>query len=73
MNTAAQTANGNRKMVLEDAPDVMNSDEDDAPKEEHGDVLTGMYTSEMDPNQGPLKLTPAQVAAQKAAAQALKP
>jgi hypothetical protein len=31
-----------------------------------------MYTAEMDPNQGPMKLTPAQVAAQKAAAQALK-
>jgi hypothetical protein len=72
MNTAAQVATGNRKMVLEDGPDVMNSDEDDAPKEEHGEVLTGMYTSEMGPNPGPMKLTPPQVAAQKAAAQALK-
>jgi hypothetical protein len=72
MNTAAQVATGNRKMVLEDGPDVMNSDEDDATKEEQGEVLTGMYTYEMDPNQGPMKLTPAQVAAQKAAAQALK-
>jgi hypothetical protein len=52
--------------------DVINSDEDDAPKEDHGEVLTGMYTSEMDPNLGPVKLTPAQAAAQKAAAQALK-
>jgi hypothetical protein len=72
INTAAQMATGNRKMVLEDGPDVMNSDEDDAPKEDHGEVITGMYTSEMDQNQGPVKLTPAQVAAQKAAAQALK-
>jgi hypothetical protein len=60
-------------MVLEDGPGVMNSDEDDSVKEEDGDVLTGMYTSEMDQKQGPLKLTPAQVATQKAAAQALKP
>jgi hypothetical protein len=30
MNTAAQVATGNRKMVLEDGPDVMNSDDDDA-------------------------------------------
>jgi hypothetical protein len=72
MNTAAQVAPGNRKMALEDGPDVMNSDEDDATKEEHGEVPTGMYTSEMDPNQGPMKLTSAQVAAQKAAAQTLE-
>jgi hypothetical protein len=65
MNTAAQVATGNRKMVLEDGPDVMNSDEDDATKEEHGEVLTGMYTSEMDTNQGPMKLTSAPVAARK--------
>jgi hypothetical protein len=31
MNTAAQVATGNRKMVLEDGPDVINSDEDDEP------------------------------------------
>jgi hypothetical protein len=72
MNTAAQVATGNRTMVLEDGPDLMNSDEDDSVKEEHGEVLTGMYTAEMDPNLGPQKLTTAQVAVQKAAAQALK-
>jgi hypothetical protein len=72
MNTVAQVATGNRKMVLENGPDVMNSDDDDALEEEHGNVLTGVYTSEMDPSQGPLKLTPAQVVEQKATAQALK-
>jgi hypothetical protein len=30
MNTAAQVATGNRKLVLEDGPDKMNSDDDDA-------------------------------------------
>jgi hypothetical protein len=34
--------------------------------------VENMYTSEMDPTKGPIKLTQAQVAAQKAAAQALK-
>jgi hypothetical protein len=72
MNTAAQVATGNRKMVLEDSPDVMNSDDDDALEDVKPDEEKGMYTSGMDPNQGPVKLTPAQVAAQKAAAQALK-
>jgi hypothetical protein len=71
MNTAAKVATGNRRRVLEDGPDVMNSDEEDAFKDEHGDVLEGMYTAGMDPLTGPVKLTQAQVAAQKAAALAL--
>jgi hypothetical protein len=71
MNIAAKVATGNRRRVLEKGPDVMNSDEEEAPKEEHGDVLEGMYTPGMDPEKGPVKLTQAQVAAQKAAAQAL--
>jgi hypothetical protein len=71
MNTAAKVATGNRRRVLEDRPDVMNSDEEDALKEEHGDVLGGMYTKGIDPQKGPVKLTQAQVAAQKAAARAL--
>jgi hypothetical protein len=50
---------------------VTNSDEEDAIKEEHGDTLEGMYTPGMNPEKGPVKLTQAQVAAQKAAAQAL--
>jgi hypothetical protein len=72
MNTAAKVATGNRRRVLEDGPDVMNSDEEDALKEEHGEELEGMYTSGMDPEKGPVKLTQAEVAAQKAAAQALQ-
>jgi hypothetical protein len=46
MNTAAQVATGNRRMVLEDGPDKMNSDEDDALEDEHGEELTGVYTPE---------------------------
>jgi hypothetical protein len=72
MSIAAQVATGNRRRVLEDGPDVWNSDGEDALKEEHGEVLTGMYTSEMDPEKGPVKLTRMQVATQKAAAQASK-
>jgi hypothetical protein len=64
MNSAAQVATGNRSRVLENGPDVMNSDEEDAPDEEHGDVLEGMYTPGMDPEKGPVRLTQAQVAAQ---------
>jgi hypothetical protein len=65
MSTAAKVATGNRRRVLEDGPDVMNSDEEDALKEEHGDELEGMYTAGMDPEKGPVKLTQAQVLAQK--------
>jgi hypothetical protein len=72
MTTAAQVATGNRKMVLEDGPDVMNSDDDDALEEEHGDKLTGVYTPGMDPKKGPVVLTQEQAAFQRAAAQALK-
>jgi hypothetical protein len=70
MNTAAQVATGNRRRVLEDAPDKMNADEEDAAKEEHGDELTGMYTPGVTLESA--KMTQAQVAAQKAAAQAQK-
>jgi hypothetical protein len=72
MNTAAKVAIGNRRRVLEDGSDVMNSNEGDALKEEHGEVLEGMYTPWMDPEKGREKLTQAQVAAQKAAAQAIQ-
>jgi hypothetical protein len=72
MNIAAQVATGNRRMVLEDGPDKMNPDDDDALEEEHGDKLTGMYTPEMDPKMGQVKLTQNQVAVQKAAAHILK-
>jgi hypothetical protein len=71
MATSKQVATGNRKRVLENGPDKMNSsDEDDSDMKP--DVLEGMYTSEMDPETGPVKLTKAQVAGQKAAAHAKK-
>jgi hypothetical protein len=44
--TAARVATGNRRRVLENGPDVMNSDEEDAKKDEHGEELTGMYAPE---------------------------
>jgi hypothetical protein len=72
MSIAAQVATGNRRRVQEDGPDVMNSDEEDALKEEHGDEIADGCTSDMDPRKGPVKLTRAQVAAQKVAAHALK-
>jgi hypothetical protein len=49
----------------------MNSSDEDDPNMKP-DELTGMYTSEIDPKKGPIKLTQAQVVAQKAAAQASK-
>jgi hypothetical protein len=72
MNTAPQVETGNRKMVLEDGPDKMNSDDDDALEDVKPDEEKWMYTPGMDPRQGPVKLTQAQIAAQKAAAQMLK-
>jgi hypothetical protein len=47
-----------------------SSDEDD--EQMKPDELTGVYTSEMDPKAGPLKLTPDQVAYQRAAAKGRK-
>jgi hypothetical protein len=72
MNIAAQVATGNRRMVLENGPDKMNSDDDDALEDVKPDEEKGMYTAEMDPRNGPIKLTQAQVAFQMAAGQALK-
>jgi hypothetical protein len=71
MNIAAQVATGNRRRVLEDGPDKMNSDDDDALEEEHGDKLTGMYTPEMDPKKGPVNLTEQEAARQRAASQGI--
>jgi hypothetical protein len=72
MNIAAQVATGSRRMVYEDGPDKMNSDDDDALEDVKPDEEKGMYTPEMDPNQGPLKLTQHEAARQRAAAQTLK-
>jgi hypothetical protein len=45
MITAARVATGSRPRVLEDGPDVMNSDDEDSKKDEHGEELTGMYAN----------------------------
>jgi hypothetical protein len=66
-----QVATGNRRRVLENGADVMSSSDEDDPKMKP-DELTGVYTEGMDPRLGPVRLTQAQVAAQKAAARAPK-
>jgi hypothetical protein len=71
MSIAAEVATGNRRRVLEDGPDKPNSDDEDIP-DMKPDEETGMYAPGMDPKKGPVMLTPEQVAAQKAAAQAQK-
>jgi hypothetical protein len=66
MATAASVATGSRRRVLENVPDVMRSDEEDALKDEHGEELTGMYA----PGCASLdqaKLTEEQAQAQRAA------
>jgi hypothetical protein len=66
MAISQQVATGSLRRVLENGREVWNSsDEDD--EEMMPDELTGMYTAEMDPKQGPQKLTQRQVALQKAA------
>jgi hypothetical protein len=68
---AAQIATGYRRRVLEDGDDKMNSSDEDDP-DMKPDELTGVYTAGMDPKQGPVKLTPAEAAAQRTAAKASK-
>jgi hypothetical protein len=43
MATAASVATGSRGRVLQNGPDVMRSDDEDALKDEHGEELTNMY------------------------------
>jgi hypothetical protein len=71
MAITKQVATGNRKRVLENGDDKMNSDDSDDP-DMKPDELTGMYTEGMDPEKGPVQLTKKQVASQKAVTQALK-
>jgi hypothetical protein len=68
MNTAARVATGNRQRVLENGPDVVHSDDEDAREDVEPDVEKNMYTKKMDPTKGPVKLSYRQVAAQRAAA-----
>jgi hypothetical protein len=70
MHTAAQISTGGRRQVLEDGPDVCNS-ESDSDNEDHGEKLTGMYIgvpldSEGRPLDASYKLTSEQAAAQRA-------
>jgi hypothetical protein len=46
MHTASQVSTGGRKQVLESGPDVCNS-ESDSENEDHGEVLSGMYTADI--------------------------
>jgi hypothetical protein len=71
LNTESKVATGNRRRVLEDGPDVMNSEDEDAIEDVTPDEEKDMYPAGMDPKKGPVMLTQAQVAAQKAAAKAL--
>jgi hypothetical protein len=71
MAITKQVATGNRRRVLEDGVDKMNSDDEEDPNMKP-DVEPNMYTEGMDPLKGPIQLTQSQVAAQKAAAHALK-
>jgi hypothetical protein len=71
MCMAERIATGNRRRVLENGPDTWLSDdeaqEDIVPDEEHN-----MYTPEMDPKKGPVKLSQHEAARQRAATDALK-
>jgi hypothetical protein len=72
MAVTKQVATGNPTRTLENGDDKMSSGDEDDP-DMKPDELTGMYTEGMDPTKGPVKLTEAQVAAQKAAARAPNP
>jgi hypothetical protein len=71
MEAAKQVATGSRRRVLENGADKVNSDDEEYLNMQP-DVLTGMYTSEMDPKKGPVMLSQSQVVAQKAASGARK-
>jgi hypothetical protein len=66
LNTASRVATGSRRRVLENGPDVMRSDEEDALKDEHGEELTGMYAPGCISLEQ-AKMTPEQAAEQRAA------
>jgi hypothetical protein len=58
MHTAKQISVGGRRQVLEDGADVCNS-ESDSENEDHGEILTGMYTSDIPVDQEGVPLTSA--------------
>jgi hypothetical protein len=69
MNIAAQVSTGGRDLVLENGPDMMNSSDDESPKEEHGDELQGYYVGRI---KARVVLSPEEGARQKAVAAFLK-
>jgi hypothetical protein len=69
MCIAERIATGSRKRVPEDGPDTWHSD-DESKTDIEADKETNMYTSEMDPNLGPQKLSMQEAARQRAAFQA---
>jgi hypothetical protein len=72
MHTAAQVSTGGRRQVLENGPDVYDS-ENDSENEDHGEVLSVMYTPDI-PLDARHKLSEAQANALRAqAAQSLRP
>jgi hypothetical protein len=72
MNTAAKVATGSRRRVFENGPDVMNSDDEDAVKEDRGDVLTDMYAPGC-ASLNQARLTPEQAATQRASSSPTAP
>jgi hypothetical protein len=71
MASAKQMASRERQRVLEDGEDKMCSSDEDDPKMKP-DVLTGMYTSEMNTQQGPRKLSSSEASYQRASAQEIR-
>jgi hypothetical protein len=66
-----QVATGNRRRVLEDGIDVTDSSDEDDPKMKP-DELTGVYTAEMDPKEGPRVLSSSEAAHQRMVGKARK-
>jgi hypothetical protein len=64
MNLVSQVATGNRRRVLEDGPDKMNSD-DEEKEDVKPDEELSIYAPGMDSKKGPVMLSASQVAAQK--------
>jgi hypothetical protein len=71
MALSRQVAVGNRRRVLENGDDKIDSDDQDDP-DMKPDELTGMYTDEMNPEEGPRKLSQSEAAYQRAVYQAKK-
>jgi hypothetical protein len=79
MHTAAHVSTGGRRQVLENGPDVCDS-ESDSENEDHGEVLSGMYTANIpldskgQPIDARYKLSAEQASALRAqTAQSLRP